>query len=155
MSHYNKIKPYFYAGNDYTTEIIYQMVDNSFPLSSEGLQKSIEAIPLCAGKTEFFQKYKTRYIKIKVSQNMTATEIFNFGKRISIIEQKLIDKSKEFVDKTINLNISTTHINFINSMLFSLDSKIDGNKELKDRIKKYLKNTVKVIKSCKSKSKVK
>lgn len=94
----------FNSTNPLTQEIIYQMVDNNFPLSTEQFQQEIEINPLVKGKTKLVTKYKTRYIHINVDAYMTNDEIFNLGKRISIIEQSIIKKSKILCNNTINKN---------------------------------------------------
>lgn len=152
--YYNKIKPYLNKENDYRKTIRYQLVDNNFPLSTEEFQAGIEASPMCLDKTEFIQQGKTRYIKITIREGMTEEEIFNFGKRISIIEQKVIAKSKEFVENTINKGVATSHLKFINSILETLKYKDVDVKSVVERIKNYVKTANKPIKTKATRSKI-
>lgn len=85
-----------------TKEIVYQMVDNTYPLSTEHFQEEIENIFVVVGKPTLTTRYKIRYINILVDINMTNTEILNLGKRIAIIEQRIINKSKILCNNTIH-----------------------------------------------------
>lgn len=82
-------------------EIEYQMVDNRFPLSTEQFQEEIEKSPMVKGKTKLVVKHRVRYILINVDAYMSTNEIFNLGKRISVIEQAIILKSKILCNNTI------------------------------------------------------
>lgn len=83
-------------------EIEYQMVDFKFPLSTEQFQEEIEKNPMIKGKTKLVIRNRVRYIVFSVDAYMSYSEMFNLGKRISIIEQAIISKSKILCNNTIN-----------------------------------------------------
>lgn len=103
--------------------IEYQMVDNTFPMSTEQFQKDIEVTPIVI-KTELITRYKTRYIIVTVRDSMTESEIFNLGKRISIIEQTCINKSKELCDNTINRAVHSRNRNEAENVLTIIDKSL-------------------------------
>lgn len=111
---------YFWANSVREKTVEYQMVDNTFPMSTEQFQKDIEVTPIVI-KTELVTRYKTRYIIVTVNDNMTESEIFNLGKRISIIEQNCINKSKELYDNTINRGVHSRNRNEAENKLYEID----------------------------------
>lgn len=103
--------------------IEYQMVNNDFPSSTEQFQKDIETIAIVI-KTELVTRYKTRYIIVTVRENLCESEIFNLGKRISIIEQNCINKSKELYDNTINRCVYNKNKNEAENVLTIIDKSL-------------------------------
>lgn len=111
---------YFWANSVREKTVEYQMVDNTFPMSTEQFQKEIETIAIVI-KTELVTRYKTRYIIVTVRENLQESEIFNLGKRISIIEQNCINKSKELYDNTINRCVYNHNKNEAENKLYEID----------------------------------
>lgn len=130
-THYQNTYKSFFSPEPRLKTIIYQLVDNNFPLSTEQLQKEIEQIFCVVGNTELQIKYKTRYIHIQVDEDMSTNDIFNLGKRISIIEQIIIDKSKIMCDNTINRGLKDSNnqiaLSTINKIEKLIDCKLDDS----------------------------
>ena len=114
---------YFWANSVREKTIEYQMVNNDFPSSTEQFQKEIETIAIVI-KTELVTRYKTRYIIVTVRENLQESEIFNLGKRISIIEQNCINKSKELYDNTINRCVYAHNKNEAENLLTIIDKSL-------------------------------
>lgn len=128
-NHYRGRYKSFFSPEPRLKTIIYQLVDNNFPLSTEQFQKEIEQIFCVVGNTELQIKYKTRYIHIQVDVDMSTNDVFNLGKRISIIEQIIIEKSKIMCDNTINRGLRESNNKIALVTIDKIEKLIDCKKD--------------------------
>lgn len=133
--------------------IVYQLTDKNFPNDVNEFRKEIEKI-FVVKETQFLQKKpgsSERYIEIYVSLAMTESEILNLGKRISIIEQKLINKCKGFYDSTVTKGITTQKLNLLNNIYNKLLT-VTENKQDWHVVENILKDLIEVVKGIKTRT---